>query len=41
MRIRDFEQKRTDAMGNAGPNAANEEQAENEFYKRAAGLHGV
>jgi hypothetical protein len=41
MRIRSFEQERIDAMDNAGPNSANEDQAENEFYKRAAGLHGA
>jgi len=40
MRIREFERERVDAMDNAGPGGS-EEEAENEFYRRAAGSHGV
>jgi hypothetical protein len=40
MRVHDFEQERSDAMDNAGPDVS-EEQAENEFFRRAAGPHGV
>lgn len=39
-RIREFERERIDAMDNAGPGES-EEEAENEFYRRAAGSHGV
>jgi hypothetical protein len=40
MRIREFERERVDAMDNAGPGES-EEEAENEFYRRPAGPHGV
>lgn len=40
-RIRDFERERVEAMDSAGPDANDEEAAENEFYKRAAGAHGI
>jgi hypothetical protein len=40
MRVHDFEQERSDVMDNAGPDMS-EEQAENDFYRRAAGPHGV
>lgn len=44
-RVHDFEQERSDVMDNAGPSAgpgmSEEEQAENEFYRRAAGPHGI
>jgi hypothetical protein len=40
MRVHEFEQERSDVMDNAGPDIS-EEQAENEFYRRAAGTHGV
>lgn len=39
-RIREFERERIDAMDYAGP-GEREEEAENEFYRRAAGSHGV
>jgi hypothetical protein len=41
MRIREFERERFEAIDNARPDGSKEDEAENEFYKRAAGSHGV
>jgi hypothetical protein len=40
-RIRDFERERFEARDNARPDGSKEDEAENEFYRRAAGAHGV
>jgi hypothetical protein len=40
MHVHDFEQERSYVMGTAEPDMS-EEQAENKFYMRAAGPHGV
>lgn len=40
-RIREFEREGFEARDNAKPNGSKEDEAENEFFKRAAGSHGV
>ena len=39
-RIRGFERERFEARDNARPDGSKEDEAENEFYRRAAGVHG-